>query len=532
MLTERSAEALETTSATDDQRAGELAYHWAQAVQPTDTAKVIHYAKVAGARALDQLAPDDALRWYAQVQDLLDRTPDIDPRIQIEVLIGLGDAERQCGMAAHREHLLDAACLADEIDAVDLLVRAVLTNSRGYGSNIGHADHDRIAMIRRALDRLPAPDSADRATLLANLATELVYEAEFDERLAIARDAVAVARGSGDPVALCRALYSASVSTRAPSTLAQCTEWLNEGCALADRLDDPIARWETYSERRNWALIEGNLARLRECDAVARAAIEGVPLPALHWTNDILGPCHSIVAGDLVEGERLIEAALQLGLDIGQPDAFTIYAAQHAFVRFQQGRLDEVVSLIEHATADAPAIRAYRPILAMAYARSGEETHAAQLLDEGLTDGFGLPLDVSWTTGMASWTEAAAIVEHRDAAPLLHDLLAPYHAQIVTSLISVQPAVAHYLGILDHLLGHYDAAERWFTEAMEIAERMDSPLLVAYTNAASAALLADRGEDEERHRARTMAESALTAASAGGYGYIERDARAVLDQLR
>ena len=49
------------------------------------------------------------------------------------LLIGLGDAQRQSGVAAHREHLLEAAELADAIDAVDLLVRAVLANSRGCG---------------------------------------------------------------------------------------------------------------------------------------------------------------------------------------------------------------------------------------------------------------------------------------------------------------------------------------------------------------------------------------------------------------
>ena len=130
-------------------RVGELAYHWAQAVQPTDTAKAVHYAQVAGDRALDQLAPDDALRWYAQALELIDRAPEPDRRQRVEILIGLGDAERQSGVAAHREHLLEAAELADAIDAVDLLVRAVLANSRGWGTT-GQPDHERIAMIRRA----------------------------------------------------------------------------------------------------------------------------------------------------------------------------------------------------------------------------------------------------------------------------------------------------------------------------------------------------------------------------------------------
>ena len=109
--------------------------------------------------------------------------------------------------------------------------------------------------------------------------------------------------------------------------------------------------------------------------------------------------------------------------------------------------------------------------------------------------------------------------------------MAPYHAQIVTTGITVQPAVAFYLGQLDHVLGNLDAADAWFTEAMEIHQRMESPLLVAHTQAAWAALLADRNRDDDRARARDMAEHALATATTGGYGYIERDARAVLEQL-
>ena len=111
-------------------RAGELAHHWSAAVQPTDVAKAVHYAAVAAARALDQLAPDEALRWYSQAIELLDRSPD-DLHQRARILLGLGDAQKQCGVPAHRETLIEAAHLADQIGDVDLLVQAALTNNRG-----------------------------------------------------------------------------------------------------------------------------------------------------------------------------------------------------------------------------------------------------------------------------------------------------------------------------------------------------------------------------------------------------------------
>ena len=67
---------------------------------------------------------------------------------------------------------------------------------------------------------------------------------------------------------------------------------------------------------------------------------------------------------------------------------------------------------------------------------------------------------------------------------------------------------------------------------MQLHEQLECPLLIAYTHAAWAALLADRAQGDDREQARTMAEQALTLATANGYGCIEADARTVLDRLQ
>ncbi|MDP9334984.1 MAG: AAA family ATPase, partial [Actinomycetota bacterium] len=65
-LHRRIAIALEARCGADPgERIGELAYHWSTAVVPEDRSKAIDYARRAGDRALVQLAPDEALRWYA-----------------------------------------------------------------------------------------------------------------------------------------------------------------------------------------------------------------------------------------------------------------------------------------------------------------------------------------------------------------------------------------------------------------------------------------------------------------------------------
>ena len=124
------------------------------------------------------------MRWYGQALELLGRAPHPDDHQRAQLLVGLGEAQRQSGIAAHRETLLAAAHLSDQIDDIDLLVRAVLANNRGYNSAIGVTDHERIAAIDRALERIGSTPTAARAQLLALAATERVYLDDLDERVA------------------------------------------------------------------------------------------------------------------------------------------------------------------------------------------------------------------------------------------------------------------------------------------------------------------------------------------------------------
>ncbi len=128
----RVAQALEERCGDEPgERLGELAGHWAAAVVSADTAKAIHYARRAAERALDQLAPDEAARWYRQTLELHDQAPGGDRSERCDLMIGLGEAQRQAGNPELRQTLLDAAALAQELGDVDRLARAVLANSRG-----------------------------------------------------------------------------------------------------------------------------------------------------------------------------------------------------------------------------------------------------------------------------------------------------------------------------------------------------------------------------------------------------------------
>ncbi len=91
--------------------------------------------------------------------------------------------------------------------------------------------------------------------------------------------------------------------------------------------------------------------------------------------------------------------------------------------------------------------------------------------------------------------------------------------------------MAHYLGRLCHLLGRFDEGDQWFGKALACHEGLEAPYFVALTQTAWAALLADRDQPGDAQQARILIGLAVPIATAGGYGYVERDARDLLEQF-
>jgi hypothetical protein len=120
---------------------------------------------------------------------------------------------------------------------------------------------------------------------------------------------------------------------------------------------------------------------------------------------------------------------------------------------------------------------------------------------------------------------------HRPAATILYERLLPWHAQFATTHVTMSGSVAHYLGLLATALDRYDEADTWFVEALICHERMESPYFVAFTQTAWAALLIDRNQPGDAERARALIDAALPVSTERGYGYVERDARSLLERM-
>ncbi len=304
----RVAEALEQLSGADPgDRLAELAHHWAHANRAEEQA--ISYAERAGQHALTQLAPQEGARWFERALALV-RPADEEGRCRL--LVGLGDSQRQAGDSEYRETLLEASRIADRIGEGDLLVRAVLANSRGIVSAPGELDSDRVVMLEAALGAMPDAENRNLALVLAHLALE-VAETDRARSAGLSEKATEIARRVAEPATLARVLNLVNGAMLSPDTLDLRLATSAESVALSDAVGDPALRWHAALNRYIAVMEAGDVdeadRQLATMEDIAAQTGQGF----FGWYSKFVRVGRALLAGDLAECEPLADKALELG---------------------------------------------------------------------------------------------------------------------------------------------------------------------------------------------------------------------------
>ena len=208
------------------------------ALVPDDAAKAIDYARRAGERALEQLAPDEAQGWFEKALQL-HAAHGGGEQLHASLLVRLGDAQRQAGNVAHHDTLLKQQPRRSNSVTRTFWLAAALATSRGWASVPGAVDRERIAVLERALAAVGTHDTPHRTRLLATLVAELTFDADLARRRAVADEALAIARRLNDPRALVAALIGLLSFPDRPDS--DHLQWADEVLEIATRLDDPVS---------------------------------------------------------------------------------------------------------------------------------------------------------------------------------------------------------------------------------------------------------------------------------------------------
>jgi DNA-binding CsgD family transcriptional regulator len=517
----------------------ELAHHFVEAAPGGEelVARAVRAAALAGRRALELLAWDEAASLFERALAALELAERPDQRQRCELLLDLGEARMAVSdVGAARAAFQQAGELARRIGLPEALARAGLGLGLRFTSGI--VDPVEVGLLEEALAALGLADSPLRARVLARLGRALLYTPQVQRRLALSEEAIELARRLGDPETLAAVLYDRHMTVSGSEKAEVAGERLaiaTEVVGLAERLGDRALALRGRGLRRSDLLELGDLADFDADLAAAEQTAEQLRQLRYHWQLPLARAVRAALAGRFAEAEEQASQGLAIGRRAGD-QAVEIYSAGVVGpLRFMQGRLAETVELFQDLASRFPALPVFRTCLAAALAEAGctdqAQTEVERLAAHNLA---ALPRDLTWSWSLALLAYTCHHLDDIEHGARVRELLEPYaDRNIVVARFGAHclgPA-AYFLGLLDLTLDQPEQAVRRFEHAAALAANIDArPIIAMCREGQARALLAlDRPDGRPQARA-LLEEAAATAEELGICGLGER-ASTLLEEL-
>ncbi len=446
------------------------AHHVERAAAPGDDeafAVLVEAGNDAAARA-----PATAVGWFEAALRLV---PDGDPR-RLEVLAPLATAQGACG------RLVDSR---DSLFEVLSMLPPELTEVRGrIAAFIARIEHpigrhgEARAVIRRALEELPDPESREAALLKLELSHDHFFLTDFEGMLERAREALAAARKVDDPLLVAAACADVGMACqnlgRVPEAQAAC----DEAAEILDRLPDD------------------------QC----------APLLETFWW---LGWCEQAIER-FSDSARHMRRGIDLSRSTGQGYNFVTLLESLVVPLGWQGKLAEALEVSEEAT-EAALLSGTEQFVAWAEmircwlgCRAGDTREAIRWGERAIDTISRLTENVF--SGLANAHLGAAYLEAGDAGAALAQLQAADEAGA-----PLEHSVRCWWEVLmtrAHVgLERLDEAQEWAQRARASAETMGLPARLGWARSAQAGVDLARGDAQA---AATGASEAVALCSEAG----------------
>jgi DNA-binding SARP family transcriptional activator len=480
-----------------DEIAASLAQHYREA---HNHKKAATYLQIAGDRAVQLFGYEEACNLFLNALSTLQELPKTQDteKLQLQLNLKLGEA---CFLAGQYTESLNAyqraADLAKNLDFTEEFAVAALgyENSRWrFNLPIGSS----LTLLEDALEMLGKEDDS---ILRARVWTSLVRVRRIIEPpetiYFITQQAVEIARRVGDPQALYEALYLVIWGDRRPENSERRLSALEEMQSLAETMGDLLREQDVNGYRVREYLECADHVNSEYYIKQHKNLADKLQQPFYIWTHRMLEVLLLIMKGQFDQAEKQALDTLQYGQVFSIASIEGIFGLQMFTIRREQGRLKELIPILEAFMAQRSAGQTWRPGLALLYYELERKDEAASIFYELARNDFGIiPTDSMWLTSLSYLSEVCAYLGDQEYAQVLYDLLKPYDGRtFFAGFLEVNfGATARFLGLLAMTTGHWEAAERHLQDALDLNRRMEAWTWLAHSKYLYAVLLITRPE--------------------------------------
>jgi tetratricopeptide (TPR) repeat protein len=308
---------------------------------------------------------------------------------------------------------------------------------------------------------------------MASLARVLAWHGlDLPRAQALAGDAVAAARQLGDLHSVAACLLAQHNAIWQPGTARERRGLAAEVIELVQGGGDPELLLEARLLAATDLMELADPAFRTELEEFLRLA-GAAGQPRFQYAALVRRATLALLAGRLAEAQRLIDQAVMLGEECGEPGARDVWNDQTWDLLAAQGRLGELAGVLPDMFPD-PESRPARGFQAMALLAAGATEQAAEMIGPVLEELTAPPANHQWLLSMAHGAELAAAFSARPLAERLYQELGACADQAVVSgaAITFRGAVAHHLGVLAAMLGRTDEAVTHLESAIAVHERL------------------------------------------------------------
>ncbi len=465
-LHQMAARALEKNSVSLPQKVVvQLAHHAGLAGQLDEAQR---WATMAGEHALAHLAPAEAARWLVIALGHA-RALERPEEVEADLLVRIGEAQQRAGDARALETLFEGAVMATRCGAHSALIRAALALDRGTarGGDLGPKHRTVVESAIAIADR---DDISTYVQLLAVYGQCLVFTSHADLRRQVAHEALALVETSPDPTLLPRIASSLLAALWGPGTSELRGRIAARAVAAADASGDPFLAFRTHHaaygvavETADPVTMTTSLNRMRSIAAVTSE-------PRMRWLLLHAETFVAMMEARFADAERLAMEAFTLGTQVGETDAFTVFAAQSFVLATFAGKHADLVPLMEQMMNDNAAVLAFRQAYAIVCEAVGRVEVAREVLAEGLdTDLAEVEPNLVWMTSVIGYAVLAIELNDIDAAAKLFPIIEPFAREVSFNGNTSQGPISAYVGKLGSLLGFHDLAEAQLQDALTTA---------------------------------------------------------------